>query len=38
MSRVHAAFVQPGDMVELAKAHRAKVCTKNTDELFGLPR
>ncbi|MGA7454745.1 MAG: tetratricopeptide repeat-containing protein [Rhodoplanes sp.] len=27
-----------GDMVELAKAHRAKVCTKNTDELFGLPR
>ena len=27
-----------GDMVELAKAQGAKVCTKNTDELFGLPR
>ena len=26
------------NMVELAKAHGAKVCTKNTDELFGLPR
>ena len=27
-----------GNMVELAKAQGAKVCTKNTDELFGLPR
>ncbi|HEX5865564.1 MAG TPA: tetratricopeptide repeat-containing protein [Casimicrobiaceae bacterium] len=26
------------DMVGLAKAHGAKVCTKNTDELFGLSR
>ena len=26
------------DMVGLAKTHGAKVCTKNTDELFGLSR
>jgi hypothetical protein len=26
------------DMVELAKAHGVKVCTKNTDELFGQSR
>ena len=26
------------DMVKLAEAHGAKICTKNTDELFGLSR
>lgn len=26
------------DMVALAGTHSAKICTKNTDELFGLSR
>ena len=26
------------DMVTLAKEHGAKICTENTDELFGLSR